>query len=82
MLTMQPTYEGILSGGKIEWIGPAPAGDHVRVTVVDPPRTGDGPRMAAALERLAAEGQLVGMDDPVAWQREQRMDRPLPGRDE
>ncbi|MGL4554139.1 MAG: hypothetical protein ACRC33_23495 [Gemmataceae bacterium] len=78
---MQPTCEGILDAGKIEWIGPAPAGGpgRVRVTLVESPAPSDGPRMAAALERLAAEGLLIGMEDPLAWQREQRADRPLAG---
>lgn len=29
----------------------------------------------------AAPGGLAGIKDPVAWQREVRKDRPLPGRD-
>jgi hypothetical protein len=35
----------------------------------------------AALERLAARGGIRSIPDPVAWQREQRKDRPLPGRE-
>ena len=34
-----------------------------------------------ALKRLRALGTFVEIDDPVAWQRELRTDRPLPGRD-
>jgi len=34
-----------------------------------------------ALARIAARDGLAGIDDPVAWQRELRGDRPLPGRD-
>ncbi len=37
-------------------------------------------RGLAAMERLAARGGL-GIEDPVAWQREIRKDRPLPGRE-
>jgi hypothetical protein len=34
-----------------------------------------------ALERLAALGGIKSIPDPVAWQREIRKDRPLPGRE-
>lgn len=35
----------------------------------------------AALDRIAARGGIAGIPDPMAWQREQRSDRPLPGRE-
>lgn len=35
----------------------------------------------AAMARLAARGGIKGIDDPVAWQRAIRVDRPLPGRE-
>ena len=38
-------------------------------------------RALAALDRIASRGGIAGMDDPVAWQREQRADRPLPRRE-
>lgn len=38
-------------------------------------------RGRAALDRIAARGGIAGISDPVAWQREQRTDRPLPGRE-
>lgn len=34
-----------------------------------------------ALSRIAERGGIVGIADPVSWQREQRADRPLAGRD-
>jgi len=37
-------------------------------------------KFAVALERLASMNPF-GNADPVAWQREQRLDRNLPGRD-
>lgn len=37
--------------------------------------------MMEAMEALAAEGAISSIPDSVAWQREQRKDRPLPGRD-
>ena len=36
----------------------------------------------AALQRLRARGTFREIADPVAWQRETRKDRPLPGREE
>jgi len=38
------------------------------------------PNGLAALNRIAARGGIQGIQDPMAWQREQRADRPLPGR--
>ena len=35
----------------------------------------------AALRQLQARGTFKQITDPVAWQREIRKDRPLPGRD-
>lgn len=35
----------------------------------------------AALRQLRQLGTFKKIDDPVAWQREIRKDRPLPGRD-
>lgn len=35
----------------------------------------------AALDRIASRGGIAGIEDPVAWQRRQRADRPLPGRE-
>ena len=34
-----------------------------------------------ALKELRKLGAFKDITDPVAWQREQRQDRPLPGRD-
>lgn len=34
-----------------------------------------------ALRRLSARGGIGGVKDPAAWQREQRADRSLPGRE-
>ena len=45
---------------------------------------GDGARrqrLAEALIKLQAVHPFNGITDPVAWQREIRKDRPLPGRD-
>jgi hypothetical protein len=38
-------------------------------------------RRAAAMERLVARGGIASIPDPSAWEREQRVERPLPGRE-
>jgi hypothetical protein len=89
---MLSTYRAILRGNQIEWSGDAPNGDlrerpvAVHVTILDeslqPSETADkGARMAAALEQLATASALAEIDDPSKWQREQRIDRSLPGRE-
>jgi hypothetical protein len=39
-------------------------------------------QLAAALKRLCELGTFAEVQDPVQWQREQRQDRPLLGRDD
>lgn len=39
-------------------------------------------RLAEAIRKLQALSPFSGIPDPVAWQREIRKDRPLPGRDD
>lgn len=41
-----------------------------------------GQKMAAALEELAHLPERIPIEKPMAWQREQRQDRALPGRDD
>ena len=45
------------------------------------PKSSQGRRMAAVLQRMADRNALSHIDDPAAWQREIRKDRPLPGRE-
>lgn len=57
-----------------------------RLEPIDPsPARADSPPVNTPLEAFKALRALGGLrlliPDPVAWQREQRMDRPLPGRD-
>lgn len=87
---MRNTYKAVLRGDRLEWSGDAPDDIHpdqtvaVRVTVLDEdPATlaADGELMTAALEQLAASRSLSDLTDPVAWERETRRERPLPGRD-
>ncbi len=87
------TYRAVLKGNHLEWRGEVPPeiakqrAVPVDVTILrnerfSHVRTEDaGARMAAALEKLAASGADSGIEDPQAWQREVRRDRPLPGRD-
>jgi hypothetical protein len=86
---MQSTYKAILRGDRIEWEEDVPeqirgrAVLTVLVTIPDQPGVADdtrGPRMAEALQRLASSGGVPSITDPLQWQREQREDRDLPGR--
>lgn len=86
---MLPTYPAYLREDHVQWIAEVPpvlSTEHpvrVHVTLLDPVSsngTDRGKRMAAALEKLAAVGGL-SIADPLAWEREQREDRQLPGRE-
>ncbi len=86
------TYRAVLKGDRLEWRGEPPpgiAGERpvaVDVTILRDERFSTscapnaGERMAAALEKLAASQAVTSIEDPVAWQRDVRRDRPLPGR--
>ncbi len=87
---MLRTYKAILKGDRLEWSGDAPVPlepehpIHVHVTVLDEQETAEqnqGKRMAEALEQLAAIDALRTIEDPAAWERETRRDRPLPDRE-
>ncbi len=51
----------------------------VSVTILEA-SAGQGERMADALEKLAQLNVASAITDPAAWEREQREDRDLPGR--
>jgi hypothetical protein len=84
---MLRTYEGILEGDRIRWAGEdVPATDRplrVHITVLEEgaERESRGQQMADALSKLAEAGAFSEIEDPGAWQRTIRRDRPLPGRD-
>lgn len=86
---MATTYEAVLRDNLIEWRGNAPhhlapgKAVNVQVTVPDEPamETSQGQRMAAALEKLAQSQGLAGVN-AAQWEREVRIERSLPGRDE
>jgi len=87
------TYRAVLIGDRLEWRGEIPPemarGREVavNVTILRDERfsarreANAGERMAAALGKLAASRAVDSIEDPVAWQREVRRDRTLPGRD-
>lgn len=88
---MLQTYRALLKGNQLEWLGDMPQelqGEEavtVQVIILDEPaasRAARGRKMAEALRALAAINAFADIDDPVAWQREMREDRALPGRDE
>ncbi|MUG95719.1 hypothetical protein F7734_26530 [Scytonema sp. UIC 10036] len=88
---MLQTFRATLRGDSLEW------GEEVQrlfrddrpvqvlVTILEEEPTqeknGRGQRMAAVLEKLAQAQAFAGID-PVAWQRDVRQDRELPGRNE
>ena len=86
---MAATYSAILKGDRLEWTGPAPDPDPsgrpvlVEVKVLPPPIDEEERRrrMIEPLRRIAERGNLADIGDAVAWQRELRRDRPLPGRE-
>ena len=89
---LSKTYEAVLNGDRLEWRGEAPATvrpTRVRVTLVDSvldetpeEQAARGKAMADILRELAKSNPFKDIADPVAWQREIRKDRPLPGREE
>ncbi len=88
---MLQTYKAILRGNYLEWSGETPGQIEseqpldVHVTILNEPPVAmlasQGRKMAEALERLAAIDALAEIADPSEWQREQREERSLPGRD-
>ena len=84
---MLRTYEGILEGDRVRWAGEdVPATDrplrvHITVLEEETEKEKRGQKMADALSKLAESGAFSTVDDPSAWLREIRRDRPLPGRD-
>jgi len=84
---MLRTYEGILEGDRVRWAREyVPATDRplrVHITVLEEETAEEergGQQMADALSKLADYGAFSEIEDPSAWQRTIREDRPLPGR--
>ncbi len=88
---MLHTYKAVLKGNRLEWGQDIPLkpdnGNEMVVLVTilkSKPRMSQqqdrGQRMAKALEKLAAAHPVATIQNPQAWEREIRQDRPLPGR--
>lgn len=86
---MATTYDAILRNNQLEWEASSPVAApdeslRVKVTVVGADVALSEPERQAkiiqALEELASQGWIQGIPDPLAWQREVREDRELPGR--
>lgn len=83
---MAVTYRATLHGNLLEWTGPAPHSKEsipVYVTVLREEEVSNtnGQKMADALTQLANRGGLKTISDPKEWQRQQRQERTLPGRE-
>ena len=85
---MKRVYKAILHGNRVEWLDGAPeSSEPIQVYVSVPEvKRGDDPEpgqksIVELFQALADSGAFADIEDPVAWQREQRKDRPLPGRD-
>lgn len=89
---MLATYKAILQNGQLRWLEGAPAipadgeGVPVLVTLAETELapaalSAQSQEIQTVLSRLAARDSFANIDDPVAWQREQRADRELPGRE-
>lgn len=81
------TYKAVLQGKQVKWLDGKPEAPHeLEVSVKTPIKRwkSEAERKSAlrdALTSLRKSGAFADIEDPVAWQREIRKDRPLPGRD-
>ena len=85
---MKRAYKAILRADRVEWLNGAPDEQGpllVEITVtkeLDPDEEAILSKPVSQLfQELADMGAFSEIEDPVAWQREIRKDRPLPGRE-
>ncbi len=91
---MLKSYEAIYDHGRIKWLGEAPKLKRMRVVLVaddanelDESLAAEKPNGAQLVNIIRAtppellESIAEKFGDPVEWQREQRKDRILPGRE-
>ncbi len=85
---MARTYKAILNGDQVEWLdGPPETNERTPVQIIVPEKTQRQPPQTEEktagefLQVLADMNAFTEIIDPVAWQRGQRKDRPLPHRD-
>ena len=85
---MRRTYKAILRDDHVEWIDGSPeTAEPISVDIIILDKAEQ--ELSQAKEKTAGEllailaekGTFAEIKDPVAWQREQRKDRPLPHRD-
>jgi hypothetical protein len=87
---MLTTLKAAIQGDRIQWLENServfPPGRLVQalITPLEESPTAATPgersqRRLAALKKLASLNAFAGIPDPVAWQREARSDRELPG---
>jgi hypothetical protein len=86
---MLQSYEAIYEHGRLHWLGETPDLDHARVivTVLEPASRDEagmpnGHELARLLEQMAEAGAAEAFGDPLEWQRNERTDRILPGRED
>jgi hypothetical protein len=83
---MSPIYKAILHGDRIEWVDSPPEWQNpisVQISPIEDHSASKerGLMMAESLQELAREGGLSSISDPIAWQRDLRIDRSLPQRE-
>jgi hypothetical protein len=82
---MARTYTATIIGNRLQWRGDAPPSDtplEAEVTILEPADAERGRKLADLLQQIADRGDLArAIPDPLAWEREIRKDRPLPGRE-
>lgn len=83
---MRRAYKAVLHGDRVEWLNGAPETEgpipvYVTLSEVEDTESA-GKSTFELLQALADMGAFSEIDDPVAWQREIRKDRPLPFRDD
>ena len=86
---MKRTYKALLHGNRVEWLDSPPPDTggpvEVYVTISDDtdtqPLDDESKSVFDLFQELADMGAFSEIEDPVAWQREIRKDRPLPFRD-
>lgn len=81
--SMKTSYSAILRGHTLTWIDSPPLTKQaaVQVEVVLQSSELSAAHPVDFLAEIAARGGIADIPDPVAWQREQRADRPIAGRE-
>lgn len=86
---MSKVYDVIIRNDRIEWTSEPPVQAsggqpvHAQVRLLDEDAISKkerGLRMAQIMEQLAQMQDTGLPEDPAQWEREEREDRPLPGR--